>query len=280
MAPLRGDEEVDAEAVSQSHLMPLPSVADRYLSCDHLGPMANHAPDERPSDGTERDPTCCSGPDLNTRIATFFDRRTASLCRREGAFQPLSAVSISLLNALSPDAEDGPTVLEFGSGTGGLVVGLLNAWTSNATGVDISATSVATARDRLAAAGFPHARATFMVGDAADVVVEPHDWVILDRAICCYPDVDRLMGHAIRSARTRIAYSVPETDGWRRIVHRAMWWAEDSWQALRGLRPSPGYWHSIHRIDSQLAAAGFRPTAQWRFRLWRLAIFERAAREP
>jgi hypothetical protein len=59
-----------------------------------------------------------------------------------------------------------------------------------------------------------------------------------------------------------------------------MWWAEDSWQALRGLRPSPSYWHSIRRIDSQLAAAGFRPTAQWRFRLWRLAIFERAAREP
>jgi SAM-dependent methyltransferase len=242
--------------------------------------MADHAPHERASDGTEWDPACCSAPDLNARIATFFDRRTAVLRGREGAFPPRSPVSISLLNALAPEAGDGPTVLEFGSGTGGLVVGLLNAGASHVTGVDLSATSVATARGRLAAAGFPHARATFIVGDAAGVVVEPHDWVILDRAICCYPDVDRLMGHAITSARTRIAYSVPESDGWRRIVHRAMWWAEDSWQTLRGLRPSPGYWHSIRRIDSQLAAAGFRPTARWRFRLWRLAIFDRAASSP
>ena len=244
------------------------------------GAMADPPPDERPSDGTEPDPTCCAGPDLNTRIATSFDRRTDFLRGAQGAFPPLSPVSISLFNALAPDAERGPTVLEFGSGTGGLAVRLLTAGASHATGVDLSATSVATAQDRLAAAGFPDARATFMVGDATEVVVEPHDWVVLDRVICCFPDVDRLIGHAITSARTRIAYSVPESDGWRRIVHRVMWWAEDSWHTLCGFRPSPGYWHSIRRIESQLAAAGFRPPLQWRFRLWRMAIFERAAPEP
>jgi magnesium-protoporphyrin O-methyltransferase len=187
---------------------------------------------------------------------------------------------MSLLNALAPEADRGPTILEFGCGTGGLVVRLLTAGASHATGVDLSPTSVATARDRLAAAGFPDARATFIVGDAADVIIERHDWVVLDRAICCYPDVDRLMGRAITSARTRIVYSAPESGGWRRMVHRAMWWVEDSWQRLRGFQPSPGYWHAIGDIESQLAAAGFHPTRQWRFRLWRLAIFERAAREP
>lgn len=250
------------------------------MVCDHLGPMAEHAPDKRPSDRTEREPACCPGPDLNTRIATFFDRRTEVLRGTQGAFPPLSPVSISLLNALAPEAERGPTVLEFGSGTGALAARLLTAGASHATLVDLSAASVATARDRLAAAGFPDGRASFIIGDAADVVVEPHDWVVLDRMICCYPNMDRLMGHAITSARQRIAYSVPESDGWRRIVHRATWWVEDSWQTLRGLRPSPGYWHAIRDIESQLTAAGFRPRRQWRFRLWRLAIFERAAPQP
>jgi SAM-dependent methyltransferase len=143
-----------------------------HLVCDDLGPMADHGPDGRPLNSTEGDPTCCSGPDLNTRIATFFDRRTAFLRGPEGKFPPLSPVSISLLNALAPKAEEGPTVLEFGSGTGGLLVGLLNAGASHATGVDLSATSAATARDRLAAAGVPGARVTFIVGDAADAVVE------------------------------------------------------------------------------------------------------------
>lgn len=41
--------------------------------------MADHAPDERSTDGIEQDPACCSGPDLNTRIATFFDRPTELL---------------------------------------------------------------------------------------------------------------------------------------------------------------------------------------------------------
>jgi hypothetical protein len=66
-----------------------------------------------------------------------------------------------------------------------------------------------------------------------------------------------------------------DSDCWRGIVNRAIWFVEDSWQALVGLRPSPGYFHSIRRIDAQLAAAGFRPMQRWRFRLWRLAIFDR-----
>jgi len=42
-----------------------PSVAtDEHLTL--------HAPDKRPSDGPGRDPACCSGPDLNSRIAAFF----------------------------------------------------------------------------------------------------------------------------------------------------------------------------------------------------------------
>jgi SAM-dependent methyltransferase len=175
---------------------------------------------------------------------------------------------------LGPDADAGPTVLEFGSGTGGLAVALLKRGASHATGVDLSAASISAARDRLAQAGLQDARATFIVGDAADVAVEPHDWVVLDRAICCYGDVDRLIGRAIASARTRIAYSVPESDGWRRVIGRAMWFVEDSWQAIVGLRPSPGYFHSIRGIDAHLEAAGFRPTRRWRFRMWRLAIFD------
>lgn len=231
--------------------------------------------DERASDGEQQGSACCSEPELNVRIATFFDRRTKLRRGADGVLPPLSPVSRSLLDALGGDAAHGPTVLEFGAGTGGLAVALLTAGVSHATAVDLSPASIAAARERLSAAGIHEGRATFMVGDAADVSVEPHDWVVLDRAICCYADVDRLIGQAIGSARKRVVYSVPESDGWRRFVHQAMWWFEDSWATVRGNRPSPGYWHSIRHIDALLADAGFRPTKRWRFRLWRLAIFDR-----
>src|SRR3989442_12138989 len=97
------------------------------------------------------------------------------------------------MKALAPDAEGGPTVLEFGSGTGGLAVALLKRGASHATGVDLSAASIAAARVRLAAAGLQDARATFIVGDAADVAGEPYEWVVLARAICGYGDVERLI---------------------------------------------------------------------------------------
>jgi SAM-dependent methyltransferase len=117
-------------------------------------------------------------------------------------------VSRSLLSALGPDADGGPTVLEFGAGTAGLTVALLERGATHATGVDLSAASIAAARDRLAAAGLPDGRATFIVGDATDVAVEPHDWVVLDRAICCYGDVDRLIGRALWASAPRPATSI------------------------------------------------------------------------
>jgi hypothetical protein len=33
-------------------------------------------------------------------------------------------------------------------------------------------------------------RAEFKVGDAAVTEVEPHDWVVLDKVICCYPHME------------------------------------------------------------------------------------------
>jgi hypothetical protein len=74
--------------------------------------------------------------------------------------------------------------------------------------------------------------------------------------------MDRLLSRAIASARTRIAYSVPESDGWRRMVNRARWFLEDSWQPMLGLRPFAGYFHSIRRIDAQLVApSAYAPMA-------------------
>jgi len=48
-------------------------------------------------------------------------------------------------------------------------VALLARRVSHLTGVALSATSIAAALDRLAAAGLPDGRATFFVGDAAGI---------------------------------------------------------------------------------------------------------------
>jgi hypothetical protein len=65
----------------------------------------------------------------------------------------------------------------------------------------------------------PCERADLSVGDAA-CPTQRHDWVILDRVMCCYSDVERLMANALPAASRIFAFTVPTSRGWRGVVNR------------------------------------------------------------
>ena len=94
------------------------------------------------------------------------------------------------------------------SGTGGVSVALLEMGASRVKGVDLSPASVDLARRRAAAAGFAE-QATFEVGQGAAVRDERHDWVILDRVLCCDGHPDRMLDAVVGAAQQRVALSVP-----------------------------------------------------------------------
>jgi SAM-dependent methyltransferase len=169
----------------------------------------------------------------------------------------------------------GKTVLELGCGRGGLLLGLVQAGAERVTGVDLSSAAIDAARNR-----FEQVRlldpADFSVGDAARVPLEPHDWVILDRVICCYPDVERLLANTLPAASQIYAFTVPTSRGWRGVITRLEEWVENAWNTLRG-EPCPGYVHDLDLIEERLASAGFRLRHLDRQRLWHIAIYERSA---
>lgn len=186
---------------------------------------------------------------------------------------PLHPVSQRLLDALTLDLrEAAPTLLELGCGSGALTLGLLERGARSATGVDLSADSLGVARRRAHAAGLTH-RTSFEVADGASVRLAPHDWVVLDRVLCCYPDLDRLLGNSIAAAQKRYAFSVPASRGWRGFANRIWFWLEDATEMLRG-RPCPGYVHDIGKIEARLIGAGFRRTRSSVARLWYVAVFD------
>ena len=171
-------------------------------------------------------------------------------------FPAMVDVSGRLLDQLLDADELRPSVLELGCGTGALGIALLELGASQLMGVDLSHASIEVARRRAAAAGVAE-RAGFAVGDAASVPLGRHDWVILDRAVCCYRDRVRLVASAIGAANARIAISVPESRGWRGLVNHVVWRAENVWDLLTG--GCLGYVHDLRRVEEQLAQAGFRP---------------------
>lgn len=183
-------------------------------------------------------------------------------------------VSARLLDLMRDAPRRRPTVLELGCGPGALSVALLEMGATHVNGVDLSAASVELARRRAVAAGFD-AQASFEVGNAADVQTERRDWVVLDRVICCFPDMDRLVAHAAPLARAAFVLSVPESRGWRGMVNRVVWGFEAAWDTVTGR--CRGYVHDIRRMERRLADAGLTRTSSLHLGLWYLGRYERTA---
>ena len=181
-------------------------------------------------------------------------------------------VSARLLDRLRDATLARPSVLEIGCGTGAVMVALLEMGARSARGVDLSAASVELARRRVAAGGFEE-RATFQVGHGAAVSGELHDWVVIDRLLCCDGHLDRMLDAVIGAARTRVALSVPESRGWRGLLNRPMWAAENLWDLVAG--GCHGYVHDLRHIERRLASAGFRPTAGDHVGLWYVGVYDR-----
>jgi magnesium-protoporphyrin O-methyltransferase len=221
-------------------------------------------------DGLMHDETDCCAAD--PRIARHFDDRYRDL-GTTGELPEMVDVSRGVLGLLPDVAEVRPTVLELGCGTGALTVELLKGGATRADGVDLSAESLSVARRRADEAGVGD-RVQFEVGDGALAQISLHDWVVLDRVICCYAHVDQLLGNAISAAESRFIFSVPHDRGWRGLVNRLILTVENATNRFRG-RPCPGYTHSIKRIEGRLADAGFRRLRHVTSGLWYAAIFER-----
>ena len=135
-------------------------------------------------DSTQPTQQECACP-ADSRIARHFDAKVAERSAK-GQDPGLLAVSQRLRDALLSLDPTGVSVLEPGCGRGGLLLELVQAGAAHVTGVDLSPAGIEAARNRFEQAQLAD-RADLAVGDAARVALEPHDWVILDRVMCCLP---------------------------------------------------------------------------------------------
>lgn len=227
---------------------------------------------ERATTGATADCSCPS--DVDPRIARFFNSENRA--RREGRDQyVMGSVTRALARALRAAGPGGRTVLEPGCGPGGLLLELLDAGAASAAGLDLSDEAVMYAGERLAAGGHGD-RVHLRVGDAATAQLGQHDWVVLDKVICCYARVDALLANTIGAARWLYSFAIPASYGWRGVIARAIVWIEDLTNTVRG-RPCPGYVHDVRAIERRLTAAGFEPLHRETVGIWHVGLYRRPA---
>ena len=167
--------------------------------------------------------------------------------------------SAKALAGLAGDVR-GESVLEVGGGIGAIEIALLEAGAGRATNVELAATYEDTARALLAERGLSD-RVDRRLGDfvAEADAIEPHDVVVMHRVVCCYPDVDALVGAAAERASRRLVLTYPQ----ERAAVRAAFSIGNAVMRLRG-STFRAYVHPVRRIEAAAEEHGLTPTERRR----------------
>jgi SAM-dependent methyltransferase len=195
-----------------------------------------------------------------------FARRLARRYRRRG----LDGVAGRIVDFVH--VRRGETVLEIGGGIGEIELELLRSGAERATNVELSAAYEREGRALFQQAGL-EGRVEWRYGDVA---TEPElapsaDVVVLNRVVCCYPDMPALVGTAADKTKRSLALSFPRDRWFMRSGAHAI----NAWSRLR--RSDFRFFvHAPADIVATASAHGLRVVGEHRSRLWQIAALERS----
>lgn len=212
--------------------------------------------------------TCCTGECFDS---TFNERHAASQLRRyrkRGA----NKTTRMLLDALRAEGIRDASVIDVGAGIGIVHHELLASGARSAVHVDAARAHMRVAREEAARRGTAE-RVTFVHGDFVALAdeISPADVVTLDRVICCYPDMERLIAASASRAR-RLYGAVFPRERWS--MKRMAELGNFVWR-LRG-NPFRSYIHPTAGIDAAVRRQGFTLRSVADTLMWRVAVYARS----
>jgi magnesium-protoporphyrin O-methyltransferase len=166
---------------------------------------------------------------------------------------------------------DGASIIDIGGGVGAIHHMLLDVGANIATHIDISPEYIAAAREEASRRGHD-GRVLFVRGDFVQLAPQmpAADIVTLDRVICCYPDMEALVGRAAEKTGKLFGAVYPPDTWWMRMAVRAI-------NTLLRFRRSGFrvYVHSPVAIDGVLRRHGLERVAHRRTALWEIVTYAR-----
>lgn len=207
---------------------------------------------------------CCS-------LESLFDRKTAinelKQYRQKG---PAKTTQI-LLNFIKAQGVESCSLLDIGGGIGAIQHELLTAGASEATAVDASSAYLEAAKEEAQRQG--HAgRTHYHYGNFVDLAphIEPADIVTLDRVICCYPDMPRLVELSARKARKIYGLVYPRDSWWVKLGLAIVNFGSRLFR-----KPYRFFVHPTPAVDNILRQQGLKQIFHRRSFLWQMAIYSR-----
>lgn len=199
----------------------------------------------------------------------FFSYKTAKNDLRRYLRRGPNKSTRLLLKAIRSAGINAGTLLDIGGGVGVIQLELFKHGLQHATNVEASSPFQMVSREEAKRQGVLD-RTAYYFGDAVEL--EPQlpvtDIVTLDRVICCYPDVEKLIYASARKAARIFGAVYPRNRSGTRIA----FWLGNLWFRLRGsdfriyLRPS-------RQVDTLVRNLGFRRNSYERTFLWHVVTY-------
>ena len=213
-------------------------------------------------------PDCCNPSGYQQLFSAKEARRTLRVYDKKG----LNKMARRTVDYLRSRGVEGHRVLEVGGGIGAVHVELLKAGAASAVNVELSHGYQEAAAELVRREGL-EGRVEQRIGDFTEMAegMEADD-VIMNRVICCYPYMERLMNAALSASSQFLAVTFPRD----RIVFRISVGLESTYHRIRGV-DFRVYIHSPRAILETARRAGFEVAFDDRDVVWHGVVFERAA---
>lgn len=212
-------------------------------------------------------PDCCN----SSGYEQLFSSREARKNLRRYDKKGLNEMAKRTVDYLKRRGLDGHRVIEVGGGIGAVHVELLKAGAASAVNVELSNGYQEVAAQLLRREGL-EGRVEQRFGDFTEVAdgMEADD-VVMNRVICCYPHMERLMNAALSASMHSVAAIFPRD----RIMFRALVNFENLYHRIRGV-DFRGYVHPPQAILETAKRAGFEVAFHERDFVWHGVVFEKA----
>ena len=187
--------------------------------------------------------------------------------------QGLDGVSRQIADLIKKGGVDGRTLLEVGGGIGAIEIDLLKAGVLRAVNVELTPTYERAADELLHEFGLrDRVERRVMDFTEAGAQVETADIVVMNRVLCCYPDMPKLAGAVADHARAMLVMSFPNDRWWTRL---GLTLVNFGFRVIR--MQFRVFLHRPELILAVIEQQGFKTSLNERGLLWQVAALERTA---
>jgi len=176
-----------------------------------------------------------------------------------------------LVEAIKEAGVAGMTLLDIGGGVGAVQHELLEAGVNDATDVDASPAYIQAAKAEAQRRGLAE-RVRYHYGNFVDLAadIEPADIVTLDRVICCYDDMEKLVSLSARRARKLYGLVYPRDTWWIKIGL-----AVGNFFARLQRSPYRAFAHQTQAVEALVSDLGLKRSAYRRTLVWQVVVYTR-----